>query len=61
MHALTEMVSTGSVMVSTPCAHPQAVHRGDLESDHVPASDGLGSTRVARRSVADGGLRGENK
>jgi hypothetical protein len=60
-HALIEMASAGSFVVSTPCAHPQAVHRQDLEPDHASASGGSGSTRAARRSAADGGLRGENK
>jgi hypothetical protein len=56
-----EVVSVGSVMVSTPCAHPQVVRRQDLEPDHAPASGGSGSTHAARRFATDGGLRGENK
>jgi hypothetical protein len=54
--ALTdEMVSAGSVVVSTSCTHPQAVHRRDLDPDHAPASGGSGSTRAACRSGAGGG------
>jgi hypothetical protein len=54
-----EVVSVGSDEVSTPCAHPQVVRRRDLESDHASTSGGSDSTRAARRSAADSGLRGE--
>jgi hypothetical protein len=54
-----EVASVGSVKVSTLCAHPQEVRQRDLGSDHMPTSGGSGSTRAARRSAADGDLRGD--
>jgi hypothetical protein len=59
-----EVASIGSVEVSTSCAHPQEVRQRDLVSDHTPTSGGSGSTRAARRSAArrsaaDGDLRGD--
>jgi hypothetical protein len=37
----------------------QETHQRDLEPDHAPASGGLGTTRMARRSATGGVSRGE--